>query len=155
MTFAKVSTRVLAPLAGAALAAVTLVSPAAAAPEHWAEGEAHYANSRQVITPNHGTEGARIVARVDWETGKGAVYGNLWDIKRGDGNDSRIEAGYSALSGGTWKPVVRTLNTVKDTSDSGVHTSLHTDPGVKIKDLRIRACSVNSAGAYVWCGDWV
>ncbi|QCX80383.1 hypothetical protein C9F11_34000 [Streptomyces sp. YIM 121038] len=154
MKFAKVSARVLAPLAGAALAAVTLVSPAAAAPEHWVPGEVQYANSRQVITPNYGTEGARIVARVDWEEGKGAVYGNLWDIKRGDGNDSRIEAGYSVLSGGAWKPVVRTLNSVKDTSDSGVHTNLHTDPRVKIKDLKIRACSVNSAGAYVWCGDW-
>ncbi|WP_030681534.1 hypothetical protein [Streptomyces sp. NRRL B-1347] len=153
MKFVKVSTRVLAPLAGAALAAVTLVSPAVAAPEHWVGGEVHYANSRNVLTPHDGTQGARILVRVDWEDGKGAVYGNMWDLKR-DGNDSRIEAGYSYLSGGTWKPVVRTLNTVKDTSDSGVHTNLHTDPAVKIKDLKVRTCSVNSAGAYVWCGDW-
>ncbi|MEI5101974.1 hypothetical protein RB200_29935 [Streptomyces sp. PmtG] len=154
MKLAKVSTRVLAPLAGAALAAVAVASPAAAAPEHWTEGEVRYANSRNVLTPHDGkTHGARILVRVDWEDGKGAVYGNMWDLYE-DGNDARLEASYSYLSDGTWKPVTRVLNTLKDTTKTGIHTSLHTRPDVKIKDLKVRTCTANSAGANVWCGDW-
>ncbi|GHE50471.1 hypothetical protein GCM10018785_20260 [Streptomyces longispororuber] len=153
MQFTKVSTRVLVPLAGAALATVTAVAPASAAPEHWVAGEVQYAGNRTVLSPHDGTQGSRILVRVDWEADKGGVYGNMWDLKK-DGNDARLEAGYSWLSGGTWKPVTRTLNTVADSGDTGVHTSLHTDPNVKIKDLKVRTCTVNSAGAYVWCGAW-
>ncbi|GHC55236.1 hypothetical protein [Streptomyces flavofungini] len=153
MKIAKVPARVLLPLAGAALATAALAAPATAAPQHWTDGEVHYADSRSILTPYDGTQGARAVLRVDWETGKGGVYGNLWDLKK-DGYDATLQAGYSWLDGSTWKPATRTLNTVKDASDSGRHTSLHTDPAVKIKDLKVRVCTVDSAGAQVWCGDW-
>ncbi|MEH6374248.1 hypothetical protein V7793_07895 [Streptomyces sp. KLMMK] len=140
---------------GAALSLALAVSPASAEerqrPDHWDNGYVPYANSR--LAQTDATLGAVATVGVEWEGYKVSLSGTVWD-RAADGYTVRMEVGYNWQNGAAWEWTTRILGKAEGGNGDSKSSSAHSRPGVNVKGLKVRACTVNSSNKVVKCSAW-
>ncbi|MFC0842636.1 hypothetical protein ACFH04_02650 [Streptomyces noboritoensis] len=138
---------------GATFSLPLALSPASAAerPNHWDNGYVPYANARYAQTDS--TLGAYAAVGVEWEGYKVSVSGTVWD-RASDGYSVRMEVGYNWQNGTAWEWTTRILGKAEGGNGDSKSSSAHSRAGVNIKDLKVRACTVDSSDKVVKCSAW-
>lgn len=138
---------------GALLSLAALASPASAAerPDHWDNGYVPYANARYADTD--ASLGAVASVGIEWEGYKVSLSGTVWD-RAADGYGVRMEVGYNWQNGTTWEWTTRILGKAEGGNGDSKSSSAHSKANVNIKDLKVRACTVNSGNKVVKCSAW-
>ncbi|MDJ1130999.1 hypothetical protein [Streptomyces iconiensis] len=138
---------------GAALCLGLVASPASAAerPDHWDNGYVPYANGR--VADTDAALGAVASVGVEWEGYKVSLSGTVWD-RAADGYGVRMEVGYNWENGSTWEWTTRIFGKAEGGNGDSKSSSAHSKAGVNVKDLKVRACTVNSSNKVVKCSAW-
>ncbi|MFD7665633.1 hypothetical protein [Streptomyces sp. NPDC059788] len=137
----------------AALALALTAAPASAAerPNHWDNGYVPYPHSRYADTDPDLAAVASV--RVEWQDYKVSLSGTVWD-RAADGYGVRVEVGYSWRNGAAWEWTTRIFGKAEGGNGDSKTSNAHSRPGVDIKGLKVRACTVNSGNAIVACSPW-
>ncbi len=145
---------VAAATVGTALCVTLTASPVAAEerPNHWDNGYVPYPNGRVADTDNR-FAGAVASVGVEWEHYKVSLSGTVWD-RAADGYGVRMEVGYHWQNGSAWEWTTRILGKAEGGKGDSKSSAAHSRAGVNVKDLKVRACTVNSANHVVGCSPW-
>ncbi|MFF9453574.1 hypothetical protein [Streptomyces flaveolus] len=145
----------IAPIAAAGAALCLGLSPASASaevrPDHWDNGYIAYANTRYAQTDS--TLGAFAAVGVEWTGYKVSLSGTVWD-RAADGYSVRMEVGYNWQNGSTWEWTTRIFGKAEGGNGDSKSSSAHSKTGVNVKDLKVRACTVDSSNKVVKCSAW-